>query len=178
MLLPKSTNLQTKGTPIEVSGNKFSISTRLESGMQPIFPLTYDLVLGLTKSSFCSTMAEHISITTDGYGCCVTVGGGHSTPAEPDDNDEDNAGEGPSKAVPRKRKRNPSRKQRKNGKKDISKTTKGQFPLEKVTSESLASVMTGATLIGVDPGMKSLVTAVRSDNPVDNVQLTAGIWKM
>ena len=123
-------------------------------------------------------MPEHISITTDGYGCCVNVGWGRSTPAELDDNDEDNAGEGSSKAVPRKRKRKPSRKRRKDDKKDISKSTKGQFPLEKVTSESLATVMTGATLIGVDPGMKSLVTAVRSDNPVDNVQLTAGIWKM
>jgi hypothetical protein len=49
-----------------------------------------------------------------------------------------------------------------------------QFPLENVTSESLAAIMNGANLIGVDPGMKSLVTAVRSDNPRDNIQLTAG----
>ena len=56
--------------------------------------------------------------------------------------------------------------------KDISQTSKGQFPLEKVTAESLGTVLNGATLIGVDPGMKSLVTAVPSDNPADNVQLT------
>jgi len=124
-----------------------------------------------------SNMPEHISITTDGYGCCVTVGRGRSTPAEPDDNDKDNAGESSSKAVPRKRKRKPSRKRRENDKKDISKSSKGQFPLEKVTSERLVTVMTGATLIVVDPGMKPLVTAVQSDNPVHNVQLTAGHWK-
>jgi hypothetical protein len=104
----------------------------------------------------------------------VTVGGGRSSPTEPENNDEDSAGEGTSRAVPRKRKRKPSRKPPKNEKKDISNSTKGQFPLEKVTSESLAAIMNGANLIGVDPGMKSLVTAVRSDNPRDNVQLTAG----
>jgi hypothetical protein len=123
-------------------------------------------------------MTEHVSISTDGYGCCVTIGGGRSPPAEPDDDDESSAGEGTSSAVPRKRKRKQRKKRRKNEKKDISSTTKGNFPLEMVTPESLSVILATANLIGVDPGMKSLVTAVRSDNPTDNVQLTSGIWEL
>ena len=117
-------------------------------------------------------MPDHISLSTDGYGCCVTIGGGRR--ARPSSSD-DNAGEGPSSSVPLKRKRTVSRKRGKKEKKDISQIFKGQFPLEKVTAESLGTVLNGANLIGVNPGMKSLVIAVRSDNPADNVQLSAGM---
>ncbi|GAB5588228.1 hypothetical protein Unana1_03128 [Umbelopsis nana] len=60
-------------------------------------------------------------------------------------------------------------------KKDISASKKGQFPLQKITPENLSTIMNGSNPIGVDPGLKSLVTSVRSNNPADNVQITAGM---
>ncbi|KAJ2957000.1 hypothetical protein NQZ79_g7213 [Umbelopsis isabellina] len=131
------------------------------------------------RNSFHRNIPEHISISTDGYGCRVTVGGGPRLPAEPID-EEDSAGEGssgPTSRTSRKRKRKPSRKRPKNEIKDISNTSKGRFRLEKVTPESLSQIMVAADLIGVDPGMKSLMTAVRSDNPHDKVEPTSGYWK-
>lgn len=119
----------------------------------------------------CSQVPDHIGISTDGYGCCVTIGGGRRGRPTPDDN----AGEGTSYTVPLKRKRSVGRKRRKEEKKDISARKKHQFPLQKITPANLSTIMYGSNLIGVDPGLKSLVTAVRSNNPADNVQMTAGI---
>lgn len=40
-------------------------------------------------------------------------------------------------------------------KKDIFVSKKGQFPLQKITPDSLRTVMNGSNLIGVDTGLKS-----------------------
>lgn len=106
----------------------------------------------------------------------MTVSLARSPRPEPREDEE----KGSSGLNTRKRNRHDTKSKRrgKNEKQDISETPKGQFPLQKVTPDSLAVIMSDAQPIGVDPGLKSLVTAVRSDDPADNVQITAGMKKM
>jgi hypothetical protein len=46
-------------------------------------------------------------------------------------------------------------KRHKEENKDIFASKKGQFPLQKITPDSLSTVMNGSNLIGVDTGLKS-----------------------
>lgn len=48
------------------------------------------------------------------------------------------------------------------------------FKLLKLDPQSVQAELESADLIGVDPGLKSLITAVRSENPYDKMQITKG----
>jgi hypothetical protein len=76
----------------------------------------------------------------------VTVSPARSPIPEPREDEE----EGSSGLNTHKRKRHDtkSKKRGKYEKKDISETPKGQFPLQKVTPDSLAVIMSDAQLIG------------------------------
>jgi hypothetical protein len=96
-------------------------------------------------------------MTSDGVGCCVTFG-----------------------PQPRRRRGEEqaqvARRTRQEGELlDLNRFGKGIFKLDKVEHQSIETALEGSTLIGVDPGMKSLITAVRSGNPSDTVQVTQGM---
>jgi hypothetical protein len=57
---------------------------------------------------------------------------------------------------------------------DLSSRSKGMFKLLKLDPQSVQAELQSADLIGVDPGLKSLITAVRSENLYDKMQITKG----
>jgi hypothetical protein len=101
-------------------------------------------------------------MTSDGVGCCVTFG------PQP----QRRRGEEQAEVARRTR----QRRTRQDGELlDLNSFRKGIFKLDKVEHQSIQTALEGSTLIGVDPGMKSLITAVRSENPSDTVQVTQGM---
>jgi hypothetical protein len=103
-------------------------------------------------------------MTTDGFGVTVTLGdagdGGDEEDAEEDeDEDQEDAEDDDDDEETLI---------------DLRSVNKGLFKLQKVHPLFLAETLRTSSLIGVDPGLKSLITGVRSDNPRDKIELTSG----
>ena len=101
-----------------------------------------------------------LSMTTDGFGVCLSIGEENQQDDEDDDEEEENQDEEvyPDEDFI-----------------DIRNFDHGLFKLEKLDALPLAWTLRDVDYIGVDPGLKSVVTAVRSDDPNDKLEITSGI---
>jgi hypothetical protein len=105
-----------------------------------------------------------ISMTTDGIGVSVTFGEEQDAEEEDDDDeeeeeqeDDDDMEEDPDEELI-----------------DITQYDHGMFKLQKLHLLRLAETLRTAGLIGVDPGLKSIITAVRSEDPNDKLEVSSG----
>ncbi|CAO3661638.1 unnamed protein product [Umbelopsis ramanniana] len=107
---------------------------------------------------------NHIGMSTDGFECSVSF--------KPQPNESRDRSQSRSSAS-----RNQSRRSTEQEELiDLSSRSKGMFKLLKLDPQSVQAELESADLIGVDPGLKSLITAVRSENLYDKMQITKGYW--
>jgi hypothetical protein len=57
---------------------------------------------------------------------------------------------------------------------DISQYDHGMFKLQKLHPLRLAETLTTAGHIGVEPGLRSIIIAVRSEDPNDKLEVSSG----
>jgi hypothetical protein len=104
-----------------------------------------------------------ISMTTDGIGVSVTFG--QEQDAEEDDDDEEEEEQEDDDDMEEDRDEELI---------DITQYDHGMFKLQKLHPLSLAETLRTAGLIGVDPGLKSIITAIRSEDPNDKLEVSSG----
>jgi hypothetical protein len=102
------------------------------------------------------------SMTTDGIGVPVTFG--NEQEAEVDDNEEEEEQEDD----------DDMEEDRDEELIDITQCDHGMFKLQNWHPLRLAESLRTAGLIGVDPGLKSIITAVRSEDPNDKLEVSSG----
>jgi hypothetical protein len=105
-----------------------------------------------------------ISMTTDGIGVSVTFGEEQDAEEEDDDDEEEEEQEDD----------DDMEEDRDEELIDITQYDHGMFKLQKLHPLRLAETLRTAGLIGVDPGLKSIITAVRSEDPNDKLEVSSG----
>lgn len=122
---------------------------------------------------------ENLSVETDGYGACVSFS--ITTAANNDaPNDVQNNVRGGRRGRQRtaRRRGRGRRTARQNDELiDVTDRNKGMLKLTRIEHNSLRQRIHGHDVIGVDPGLKSVITAVRSEDPSDKLEISAGLWK-
>jgi hypothetical protein len=121
-----------------------------------------------------------LSMTTDGFGVCLSMGGedrGDNEEEVEEDDDEEVEEEEEQAAEEEEGRRQDGEDDASDDADfiDIRNFEHGLFKLEKLNALPLAWTLRDVEYIGVDPGLKSVVTAVRSDDPNDKLEITSGI---
>ena len=107
---------------------------------------------------------------TDGFEVCLSIGEENQQDDEDDDDDDDEE-----EVEVEEEEENQEEVYPDEDFIDIRNFDHGLFKLEKLDALPLAWTLRDVEYIGVDPGLKSVVTAVRSDDPNDKLEITSGI---
>jgi len=126
---------------------------------------------------------EHtsLSMTTDGFGVCISIGdeneqdieeeGDEEEGGEEEGDEEDDGDYGDEEGTEQDGEENVDADEEFI---DIRNFDHGLFRLEKLNALPLAWTLREVDYIGVDPGLKSVVTAVRSDDLNDKLEISSG----
>jgi hypothetical protein len=60
---------------------------------------------------------------------------------------------------------------------DVTDRNKGMLKLTRIEHNSLRQRMHGHDVIGVGPGLRSVITALRSEDSSDKLEIGAALWK-